>query len=480
MVNYSIIRSGLTRLIPGLKVLKYLFLVFFPGLALSAFGQESDPPPNFIFILADDQGWTSTSVRMEQDDPESQSDFYETPQLERLARLGMRLSRGYSSAAICSPSRRSIQFGQTPIRLGDERFARRYHPDSAGHMTIPFVLKSIDPSYRAAHYGKWDLRAGIYPEELGYDESDGDTGNKDGNMNSNSIEKWTEYFLNDDPKKIESLTGRALNFMKRQVKAGHPFYLQVSHYATHVDIQAKEGTLDRFWKRDPGQIHGNPGFAAMTADLDEGIGRIIDAVYELGIEDHTYIIYMADNGGVELIPQTNQKMIPPDEYGRARRNAPLRGGKWTLYEGGIRVPFIVAGPGVKAGATTKIPVVGWDLLPTLADLAGYREALPGDLDGISFRPVLEGSVMADSQREQRSLIFHRYNDHYPHSAIISGNYKLVKHWRTGELELFDLAEDEGETENRVNSQPQIAQKLYVRLVAYLRTVDAEILETYEP
>lgn len=455
---------------------KFNLWVCLLGLAFSGFSQESEPPPNFIFILVDDQGWTSTSVRMEQDVPGSKSDFYETPHLERLARMGMRFSRGYSSAAICSPSRRSIQFGQTPIRLGDESFASRYHPDSADHLTIPCMLKSIDPTYRAAHYGKWDLRADIYPEDLGYDESDGDTGNKDGNMNSNSITKWTEYFLNDDPKKIESLTGRAINFMKRQVSAGHPFYLQVSHYATHVDIQAKEETLERYWKRDPGAIHGNPGFAAMTADLDEGIGRIIEAVYALGIEGHTYIIYMADNGGVELIPQTNQKMIPPGEYGRKRRNYPLRGGKWTLYEGGVRVPFIVAGPGVSSGTASNIPVVGWDLLPTIADLAGYREVLPAELDGRSFRVVLEGMESDDLQH--RPLFYHRYNDHYPHSAVVLDGFKLVRHWRSGDLELFDLASDPGETNDLAGERIEMTEEMNDLLVNYLHKVNVEILERY--
>lgn len=471
---YGGAHSKCSGLINGYFVPFFTILLLLVG--FSSFSQER---PNFILILTDDQGWTSTSVQMDDALKGSKSDFYQTPNIERLSEAGMRFTRGYAPAAICSPSRRSIQFGQSPARQGDLRFKSSYHPDSVKRLTIPTLLKSVDPAYRTAHYGKWDMRAEIFPEDLGYDESDGDTGNRDGNMNSNSVTKWTDYFLNSNPKKIESLTGRAVNFMSRQVKSGHPFFLQVSHYATHVDIQAKEETFEKYWKRDPGKIHGNPGFAAMTEDLDDGIGIIIDAVEALGIADQTYLIFMSDNGGVELIPQTNEKMIPPSEYGRVRRNFPLRGGKWTLYEGGLRVPFIVVGPGIKAGSQTEMPVTGWDILPTLADLAGYKEQLPEDLDGQSFKNLLQSPDTVPGS-SNRSLIFHRYNDHYPHSAIIQGDYKLVKHWKSNTLELFDLSRDVGETVNLAGSLPEKSKELYKTLIDYLKGVDAEILKTYNP
>lgn len=448
--------------------------------AASLSGQDASQRPNFIFIFADDLGWTSTSVQMDDEVQGSKSDFYQTPNLERLAEQGMRFTRGYASAAICSPSRRSIQFGQTPARLGDQQFAELYHPDRIRRLAIPGVLKSIDPSYVTAHYGKWDLRADIYPEDLGYDESDGDTGNSNGNMNSSSVSKWTEYYITKDPKKISTITGRAVNFMKRQAEANRPFYLQVSHYATHVDIQANEKTLEKYWKLDPGAIHGNPGFAAMTEDLDVGIGKIIDQVYELGIEENTYIIFMADNGGVELIPQTNLKMIPPSEYGRVRRNYPLRGGKWTLYEGGIRVPIIVAGPGIAPGSLSRVPIAGWDILPTLADLAGDDQDLAKDIDGVSFAEIISGRGSGRESYRERPLIFHRYHGSYPHSSVIRGNHKLVKHWKSDLVELFDLSEDIGETNNLAGSNPQLARELYDSLVAYLKQVDSEILQYYEP
>src|SRR5690606_38410562 len=132
--------------------------------------------------LADDLGWSSLSTPMDKTDPQSASDYHETPSLDRLAAAGMRFSRAYAPASICSPSRRSILFGHTPVRQGYESFEAAYRPMSGNYPTLPQVLKSIDGRYKTAHFGKWDIRAGFSPEDAGYDESDGDTGNKNGNF----------------------------------------------------------------------------------------------------------------------------------------------------------------------------------------------------------------------------------------------------------------------------------------------------------
>lgn len=444
--------------------------------ALSLKAQDESLKPNFILILADDLGWSSTSTKMDDNVAESKSDYFDTPNIERMAENGLRFSHGYASASISSPTRRSIQYGQTPVRQGDINFKKNYHPDNNKRLSIPELLKKIDPEYKTAHYGKWDIRSDFFPEDIGYDESDGNTGNKDGNLHSDPIAKWTNFFLTSDPKKIETLTARAQNFMERQVRSNNPFYLQISHYATHVDIQANESTLKKYWRKEPGKAHGNAGFAAMLEDLDTGIGKIIEKVYELGIEKNTYIIFMADNGGVELIPQTNSKMIHPSEYIRPRMNYPLRGGKWTLYEGGIRVPFIVMGPGITGGTQTDTPVTGWDLLPTIADLAGYKDNLPDDLDGGSFKEILTGNLNATIVRPQEALIFHRYNNHYPHSAVIKGDYKLVKLWDTDKAELYNLSKDIGEVNNLSNDFPEKVNELFSILISYMKEVESEILE----
>lgn len=434
-------------------------------------------PPNFIFILADDLGWTCLSQQMDDRVPNSRSDYHETPALEKLARSGMRFTQGYAPDALCCPTRRSLQFGQTPTRQGDERFPKNYAPAKGPRLTIPRMLKAADPRYRTAHYGKWDLRADLFPEDLGYDESDGNTGNRNGDVSSDKDSKWTEHYLNNDPKRIETLTARAVNFVQRQHAAGAPFYLQLSHYATHVDMQTREETYAKYAAKPKGRIHSHPAWAGMLADLDAGVGRLLDEVDRLGLGDRTYVIFMADNGAAEFIPPVKNKMDPPSAFRVPPRNHPLRGGKWVLYEGGIRVPFLVRGPGIRPGSQCDVPVAGWDLLPTLADLAGYPHPLPPDLDGASFRGLLangEGAV----RRPDDFLVFHRYASGYPHTAIRVGDYKLIKVWKTNALELYNLRDDLGETIDLAKKQPEKTAQLHEQLMAYLKRVDAEVLHGY--
>jgi arylsulfatase A-like enzyme len=438
---------------------------------------EAAPAPNFIFILADDLGWTSLSQAMDDHLAGSHSDYHETPALERLARRGMRFAQGYAPDALCCPTRRSIQFGQTPTRQGDERFPERYGAGQPARLTIPRMLKATDARYRTAHFGKWDLRSGLFPEDLGYDESDGNTGNRHGDVSSDNASKWEAHYLNNDPKRITTLTDRAVNFLRRNHAAGTPFFLQLSHYATHVDMQTREKTYDKYMAKPRGRIHANPAWAGMLEDLDTGIGRLLDEVDRLGIAGNTYIVFMADNGAAEFIPPVSNKLAHPSAFSGPSRNSPLRGGKWVLYEGGIRVPFIVSGPGVKAGSQCDVPVVGWDLLPTFADLAGYRGPMPTDLDGASFRGLLASGQGAVA-RPQDPLIFHRYASGYPHSAIRVGDEKLVKIWKTGTLELYDLRADPGERSDLASQRPERVKALHDQLMAYLRGVDAEVLHGY--
>ena len=435
--------------------------------------------PNFIFILTDDHGWTNLSTSMDTKFSEAKSDYFETPNISRLAASGMRFSRGYAPAAVCSPTRRSIQFGQTPARQGDAGFREKYHPDHhPDRLTIPRILKAANPNYKTAHYGKWDLRAGIFPEDLGYDESDGDTGNSNGNVMSDGDDKWRDYFINNDPKRINTLTGRAINFMQRQVKAGHPFYLQISHYATHVDMQTTAASYEKFSKKPKGAAHHNPAWAGMLADLDQGIGEVLNVVDALGIADNTYIILMADNGAVEFLPPVKNRLDHPDAFEQPMRNAPLRGGKWTLYEGGIRVPFIVKGPGITPGSQCDVPVAGWDLLPTISELAHFSQPLPADLDGGSLRHLLENGRNGEVVRPTESLVFHRYNNGYPHSALIMGDFKLIKFWKTDQVELYNLQEDIGECTDLSEKMPEKAKILYRHLITYLQTTEHEILRAY--
>ncbi len=453
-----------------LVVYIFFLLVFFAGCRSE---KTTAQRPNFILILTDDQGWTSSSQIMNDNISDSKSDYFETPEIEKLAARGMRFSNGYAPCALCCPTRRSIQFGQTPMRQGDDdQFVEKYADNPERTKSIPEVLKSIDSAYRAAHYGKWDLRAGIFPEDIGYDESDGNTGNKNGDMNSTKETKWTDVFLNNDPKRIETITARAINFIKRNTKSGNPFYLQVSHYATHVDMQTTPETYQKYLQKEKGRIHTNPAWAGMLENLDSGIGKLLKTIDDLGITKNTYVILMADNGGVEFIPPVRNKFDPPSAFPNPPRNSPLRGGKWTLYEGGIRVPFIVAGPGVKSGSQCDVPVVGWDILPTLADLAGNENKIPSDIDGVSFRPLLENGNNAKIRRNKDELVFHYFGK--THSAVRVGNFKLLKLWNLDRTELYDLQNDWGEQNDLSKENPGKVKELEKQLQEYMDMVNYKV------
>ncbi|MFB1026752.1 MAG: sulfatase [Flavobacteriaceae bacterium] len=425
--------------------------------------------PNFIIILADDQGWNGTSVQMMDDEIQSKSDYHQTPNIEALANRGMRFSSAYASAPVCSPSRYSIQFGQTPARLKMIRVGMNTkHIDHQTALTIPKLLKSIDPNYTAAHFGKWGID--VEPSVLGYDYSDGITGNKDGGFNYKSSRKiqWGNT-ITEDPKKIFSTTQSAIDFIESQAKSETPFFLQVSHYAVHSDIMMREETLEKYKDIDKGRYQKHPGFAAMTEDLDSGVGLLLDRVKELGLESNTYIIYTSDNGAVPV--------MPPKQFYKQGSNFPLSRGKWDAMEGGIRVPFIVAGPEIMEGAESTAPITFSDLLPTMVDLAGNKKLNQTNLDGGSFKLLLANDGKGLVKRFSEGLIFHVPYENgiaikRAHSAIIIDTYKLIKFHDTNELLLFNIAQDLEENNNLAAMFPEKLKELEVALDTYLHKVKA--------
>lgn len=292
------------------------------------------------------------------DDQRTRSDYYQTPNIQRLASLGMRFTRGYSPAPYCCPTRRSIQIGQSPARHVYQKDQPGWTEYYKQQPTIPQSLKEIDPNYRTAHFGKWDHRFdNLSPEAIGYDLSDGPTDNGEGGGRGSGGPAAKE-----DPKLIDYLTERTCSFMAECSNQKKPFYVQLSHYAVHLAVYYQQATLDRIAKRQKGNLHNIAEFAAMTEDMDTGIGRFLRKINSLGLDDSTYIIFMSDNGGRTNIPRFETDNL----------NLPLRAGKGTMYEGGIRVPFTVSGPGIKAGSISHVPVSGVDLLPTITDLAGQQ------------------------------------------------------------------------------------------------------------
>jgi arylsulfatase A-like enzyme len=428
---------------------------------------EEEQRPNFIFILSDDQGWSQVSCPMDPDVPKAASSYFEMPSQERLASGGMRFSSGYSPAPSCTPSRRSILCGMTPARQRGTGAQSEF--DWSGRLTIPRVLKRADASYRSAHFGKLGGLGGVTPEEIGFDEDDGATLNETGGMPKDMTERGITV-IKDDPKLVDSLTQRAIGFMERQVEQGHPFYLQVSHYAPHLQIQARQTSIEKYREKGEPDRAVTHGFAAMLEDMDRAVGDVLDAVERLEIADRTYVFYMSDNGGRHAIPGADDSMEPP--------NRPLNGSKHSLYEGGIRVPFIVAGPGVRARSISRVPVTGYDLLPTLYDLAGGRDPLPSEIDGGSLRTVLENGGSGRVERGLEGLIFHNpLHTSNPQSAIRVGDYKLLIDWQEGERprvdRLFDLRGDVEEQRDLSVSMREKAGQLERVLLDYLQDVDAE-------
>lgn len=428
---------------------------------------ESPTRPNFIFILSDDQGWSEISTPMDPAVSQAASDYLETPALERMAKAGMRFQSGYSPAPLCTPTRRSIQCGMTPARQRGTEFKSTF--DWTGRLTLPRALKSVDPDYRCAHFGKYGEQIPASPEEIGYDESDGLTGNKTGGCPADMTERG-QTFITDDPKLTDSMTARAVDFMERQVRQKHPFYVQLSYYAVHLQVQTRKAMIEKYTKKGTPDRAVTYGFAGMLEELDAAVGRILDTVERLHIDDNTYIIFTSDNGGRGTIPGADESLSPP--------NRPLFGAKHSLYEGGIRVPFLAMGPGIQPDSVCPVPVTGYDLLPTLYDLAGGRDPLPDDIDGGSFRTLLENGGVGVVKRPLDAIVFHRpLHRRDPQSTIRMGDWKLVILWkirkRPRQRLLFNLADDVGEQHDLSSQLPEKADQLERVLLDYLKQVKAE-------
>jgi arylsulfatase A-like enzyme len=457
-----------------------------PGATL---GEIELKRPNFILIVSDDQGWVQTSTQMDPDDPETRSDYFRTPHMDSLFEAGIRFTRGYSPGTYCMPTRRSIQVSHSPLRhafngapVDDWTVAYKELP------TIPKVLKSADPDYMAAHLGKWDLRYDDPdPALLGYDVSDGATGNGEGNVgartrkNDRGRASMDKSALNpsDDPKSIFDLTRRATDFMQRQVNDDKPFFIQLSHYAVHLAVFFKPETYNEVLGWQKGKKHFIPSFAAMLKDLDDGIGDLMKNVDALGIADNTYIIFMADNGGR---PTQNLE----DGRVRERVNHPLSVGKHSIYEGGIRVPFVVVGPGIEAGSFVTTAVSGVDILPTIADIVDSKVEL-GDIDGGSFKDLIyrESDAVV---RPRPYLVFHDKSatvkttgaEGDSESALMQGDFKLIKTWKGGRqnsVELYDLARDKEESHDLVEAMPGKASEMGKLLDDYIAEVGGDVTIT---
>jgi arylsulfatase A len=437
--------------------------------------------PNIVLILTDDQGWSQTSFPADPRVPEAVSKYLETPNIGRIAAGGTRFTSGYSPAPLCTPTRRSILCGAATARCGSE-FKSDWVP--ADHMTIPKALKAANPAYRCAHFGKWGEQMISTPEQCGYDANDGMTGNNTGGMPrtlgvNGGHEGGPPHFIDEvDPKRTPGVTDRGIAFMREQFAAKRPFYVQLSYYAQHLSVVCTKETLAKYEAKGTPDRGYTPAWAAMMQELDAGIGRVLDAIDDLGIEGNTYVFFTADNGG--------RGTIPGGDATRTPTNFPLTGAKHSLYEGGIRVPFLARGPGIATGGVCHVPVVGYDFLPTFHELAGGkgdRQTLTGDVDGTSLRPLLTNPGAKSLDRPEKAVFFHRPGRRF--SAIRVGDRKLMVFWRANgtvaRRELFDLAGNPVEEGRDVSEENTgTADAMQSTLLAFLETVDAETPQDFPP
>ena len=443
--------------------------LFVPALLIAidpaAVFAQSQPieKPNFVVFLADDMGWT---------DPACYGNaFHETPNIDRLAQGGMRLTDAYAAGAVCSPTRAGLLTGKSPAALNITDFipghpfawAKLKPPEIRGELpleeiTFAEVLKTA--GYKTASFGKWHLGGRThYPDHQGFDEFHVTRGRHF----APRFESTPPLDAKPGDYLADVLTERAIKFMKDH--RDRPFCLYLPHYAVHIPLEAKADVIAKYEKKEPkpkGRVN-NPVYAAMVEHLDDSVGRLLNALDELDLSRRTVFLFLSDNGGLYKSASRSGTAV--------MSNAPLRDEKGSLYEGGIRVPMIVRWPGqIPAGSVCREPVSSVDLLPTLADLAGAR--LKHSVEGVSLR-----SLLLEKGSPGREALYWHY-PHYHHStpagAIRMGDYKLIEFFEDGRLELYNLREDQSETKNLAEQQPDRAKRMQEKLAAWRESVHAKM------
>lgn len=418
------------------------------------------PKVNVIVVLVDDMGWKDLSCQG--------SDFYETPQIDRLAASGMRFTTAYSACTVCSPTRAAMMTGEYPARLhltdwisGHARpHAKLRSPDWTKLLPLEAVtvaerLKAH--GYATASIGKWHLGGEEHhPEHQGFDVNLGGTAK---GQPPSYFSPYRISTLPDGPDG-EYLTDRegveAAAFIEAHRDC--PFFLYLPHYGVHTPIQAKPQVAAKYAAKRPGIPARLATYAAMVESVDDAMGTILDALDRLGIRDRTAIFLTSDNGGQAAITDMQ----------------PLRGGKGSAYEGGVRVPFIVSWPGVtQPGSTSDVPVITPDIPATILDLTGAGVATGQPIDGQSLASPLRGG------RLDREALYWHYPHYHPggatpHSAIRSGSWRLVHFYEDGHDELYDLATDPGEAANLAAARPEQTGDLRARLDHWLADVDGQM------
>ncbi len=445
-----------------------LFLAFTGGSVAAA---QKSRRPNIVLILIDDYGWRDTGF--------NGSKFYETPNIDRLAREGMVFTDGYSASAVCSPTRAAIMTGKCPARLHItshlQGASNRYHHTKviqpSARLALPLEEVTVaellrEQGYRTACIGKWHLGTkGFLPSDQGFDVAL--AGDEAGSTNNFFYPAWLKK-VTLDGKPGDYLTDRLTTLATDFITSNkdREFFLYLPHFAVHTPIEGKPEKVKKYdAKARPDDPQNYGEYAAMIESVDESVGRILDTLREAGVAENTLVLFSSDNGGVTSREWKGRPVTS---------NLPLRVGKGHVYEGGIRVPTVVRWPGVtKPGSTCSEPVISYDYAPTIAEVAGVpREKLPA-MDGRSFAALLRGRP-----GPVRDLFWH-----YPHyspqkgrpaAAIRRGDDKLILFFEDSRVELYNLKKDIGEANDLAPVQPAKAAAMRKRLEEWLRVTGAQI------
>jgi arylsulfatase A-like enzyme len=438
-------------------------------------------PPNVVFILADDLGWTDLAS--------FGSELYHTPNIDRLAKEGMRFDRSYAACTVCSPTRAAVLTGRYPAALhltdwiaGHKRpFAKLKVPDWTMELDLkePNLARTFhDAGYVTAHMGKWHLgEEPFWPEHQGFDVNVGgwSIGSPNHAKGANGyFSPWGNPRLPDGPVGEfldDRLASEACTFIEKN--RGRPFFLNFWPYLVHAALQSEPDRVAQYaTAAAQGQHQRNPTYAAMVQRLDEEVGKILATLDQLGLRENTIVVFTSDNGG--LIGNNGRNDLPP----KVTSNYPLRTGKGDVYEGGIRVPLVVRYPGVvAAGTVSSTPVISIDFFPTLLELAGCptTEAVRRSRDGLSFASILRG---AGKGLARDALYWHYPHYHTegaaPYGAVLKGPWKLIEFYEDNHTELYNIDRDIGEQHDLSAQESGKRNELLADLRAWRAKVGAQM------
>ena len=426
-------------------------------------------PPNIVFILADDLGYADLGCQGSQ--------YYETPNINKLAKRGMRLSCFYNYQN-CAPTRAALMSGQYASRTGIYTVGtgERGRPQDRlmnvprNQTNLPLSVHTLADMLKAAGYttgmfGKWHLgnKGGYHPSKRGFDEAIVSNGRHFNFQTNPKVDVKKGTYLAD------WITDRGVDFIERH--KDRPFFLYLPHFAVHVPYHAKKELIEHFKSKTPSRGHGDPVYAAMIASVDQSVGRVMAKLDELGLTENTVVIFASDNGGVGSYEEIGGTGITA--------NFPLRGGKGMLYGGGVRVPFIVHWPGhTRPAESCPVPTAHVDLYPTFMEIAkGAKPKQP--LDGESLVPLLN-NPKAKLKRDAIYFHFPGYLEGYgtkqwrtsPAGFIQVGDWKLMEFFEKQKLELYHLGKDIGEKNNLAEAMPEKTQELHARLRAWRESINA--------